>query len=54
MVENGLFNVKGMGGLNNFLSNFRDMFAKVLVQTARDKGIRLSFDPIKELTIDTY
>ena len=53
MVENGIFNIKGMGGLNDAISNVKEELAQLIQQIAMDEGINLPFNPFTDLVIDT-
>jgi hypothetical protein len=54
MVIHGLFNVKGMGGVNNALQEIKESLAQMMSDIADQKGIELEFDPFTHLTIDPY
>ena len=54
MVEHGLFNVKGMGGLNNLLQKYKELLVTMMFKAADEKGIVLPSDLFNKLTIDTY
>lgn len=54
MVEHGLFNVKGMGGLNNLIQKYKDLLITLMLRNASEKGIDLPFDLFNQVTINTY